>query len=169
MNSKSLMTLLKEKDISEFETFLKTMETSSVAFDDEVEFFKSAPDNWKLKYLDVKYPSSQAERVIMVKCSPDILQKSCSLWGFWEDNVKWALTSAAHEVCKNVISCLGVRPSVEVEILMLKRNSRELLSMWLEKYECLSEDAERLLHEDSSLFILKNMYIEDQIKKMPPI
>ena len=81
--------------------------------------------------------------------------------------MKWVLVSGTHEVCKTVISSLKSRPGTEIELLMLKRNSRELLAMWLEKYEYLAEDSERLLHEDSSLFILKNMYIEDQIRKMP--
>ncbi len=167
MKTKSLMALLKEKDLAKFENFLQMMEPGSIASEDEVEFFECAPDEWKLKYLDVSYPGTQAERVMMVKGSPEVLKKSCRLWSFWEDNVKWVLVSGTHEVCKTVISSLNSRPGTEIEILMLKRNSRELLTMWLEKYECLAEDSERLLHEDSSLFILKNMYIEDQIRKMP--
>ncbi len=167
MKPNSLMALLKEKDLVRFENFLQTMTPGSIALEDEIEFFKCAPDEWKLKYLDVSYPCIQAERVMMVKGSSEVLKKSCHLWSFWEDNVKWVLVSGTHEVCKTVISSLKSRPGTEIELLMLKRNSRELLAMWLEKYEYLAEDSERLLHEDSSLFILKNMYIEDQIRKMP--
>ena len=108
----------------------------------------------------------------MISGSVETLKKSYDLWGFWEENVNWAFLSATHEVCKKLITCMTSRPSYEAEKQMLLRNSRELFTMWIEKYKVLSEDAEKLINEDIKLGHLKSIYIEFQINdpfRMAPV
>lgn len=163
MKNTNLLELLKEKNRSDYESFLKTMEIGKISEEEETEFFKSAPDDWKSSYISVSYPQPASERVLMISGSMETLKKSYELWGFWDENVNWAFLSGTHEVCKKIILCMTYRPSTESEILMLKRNSRELLTLWLEKYKSLSEDAEKLINDDIELLLLKNIYIEQQI------
>ena len=139
------------------------MEIGKISEEEETEFFKLAPDEWKFDYISVSYPQPASERVLMISGSFETLKKSYDLWGFWDENVNWALVSGTHEVCKKIILCMTYRPGTEAEKLMLKRNSRELFTLWLEKYKSLSEDAEKLINEDIKLSQLKNIYIEQQI------
>lgn len=169
MKAVHFLEILKENDLAKFENFLKNMEIGEVDSKDEVEFFREAPEDWKQKYIEVSYPCPASERVLMVLGEPETLKKSYDLWGFWDENVNWIFVSGTHDVCKKVLTCMTYQPSCEAEILMLKRNSRELLSIWLEKYGSLSEDGEKLLHEESGLQHLKSIYIDEQIKKMPPL
>lgn len=163
MKNTNLLELLKEKNRIDYESFLKTMEIGKISEEEETEFFKLAPDDWKYDYISVSYPQPASERVLMISGSLETLKRSCDLWGFWDENVNWAFLSGTHEVCKKIIACMTSRPSYEAEELMLKRNSRELLSIWLDKYKSLSEDGERLINDDIKLLQLKNIYIEEQI------
>ena len=165
MQNTNLLAILEEKDRAKYEDFLKTMEVGKITSEEELQFFKSAPDDWVYHYICVSYPQPASERVLMISGSAETLKKSHDLWGFWEENVNWAFLSATHEVCKKLINCMTAKPSYEAEELMLKRNSIELFTMWIEKYKVLGEDAERLLHEEIKLSQLKSIYVDFQINR----
>ncbi|MBQ8870462.1 MAG: hypothetical protein IJ019_03705 [Alphaproteobacteria bacterium] len=165
MVNTALLAILEEKDHTRFENFIKGMEVGRVTPEEETQFFKTAPDDWLYEYICVSYPQPASERVLMISASVETLKRSYDLWGFWEENVIWAFMAGTHDVCKKVITCMTSRPSYEAEELMLKRNSRELFTMWIEKYKVLSEDAEKLLHDDIKLSQLKSIYIEYQLNE----
>lgn len=165
MNNTNLLAILEEKDHTKFESFIKGMDIGKVTVEEEAQFFKSAPQDWVAEYVCVTYPQVTSERVLMISASAETLKKSYDLWGFWEENVVWAFLSGTHEVCKKLITCMTAKPSYEAEKLMLKRNSRELFTMWIEKYKVLSEDGEKLLHDDIMLAQLKSIYIEYQLNE----
>ncbi len=158
-----LMEILQEKNRAKFEMFLRSLENGQVSEEDEADFFKEAPQDWLSDYLDVTFPQKASERVLMVVGSDTLLQKSHDLWGFWDENVHWVFASGTHSVCERVLSCMKSAPGYEAEELMLRRNSRDLLVLWLEKFKSLSEDGERIICEDNSLQELKNLYIEKMI------
>lgn len=171
MKKTSLLTILKEKDFPQYLRFIKKMDIGKITEEEETEFFKTAPEDWRYNYICVTYPRVAAEKCLMLNGTLETLKKTYELWGFWEENVNWLFLSAGHETCKKVLSCITNRPSAEAEVLMLKRNSRELLTMWLNKYHCLSDEGEKLINEDFSLYQLKNFYIDQQLeeqRKMDP-
>ena len=166
MKNTNLLDILKENDSSKYLQFLQTMDLGKITEEEETEFFKKAPEDWCYNYICVTYPRVSSERCLMLKATSQTLQKSYDLWGFWDENINWMFLSAGHETCKKVLSCITYRPSEEAEVLMLKRNSRELLIMWLNKYHYLSEEGEKLINEDFSLYQLKNFYIGHQIEEL---
>ena len=163
MKNTNLLGILKEKNRNKYEQFLQTSDMAKVTAEEELEFFKTAPEDWLADYISVTYPQIASERVLMVTANVEVLKKAYDMWGFWDENIKWLFMSATHNVCIKVLSCMTDNPGYGAEMLMIKRNSRELLQLWLEKFSGLSEDAERLLHEDNSLQELKSLYIEKMI------
>ena len=165
MKKTNLLAILKEKNFPKYLQFLKTMDIGKITEEEETEFFKTAPEDWRYNYICVTYPRIASEKCLMVNGTLDTLKKSYELWSFWEDNINWLFLSASHETCKKVLSCISHRPSEEAEVLMLKRNSRELLTMWLNKFHNLSDGGEKLINEDFSLYQLKNFYIDQQLEE----
>lgn len=164
MEKKKLLNFLKENDEAGFQNFLKSLDIGSVSDNEETQFFRIAPLKWQKAYLYVIYPSPAAERVLMVSGTPEMLEFSQKQWGFFTENVCWALENASNIVCGKVVAALSERPNEAVELAMIKRKNVSLFKLWLEKFKTLSEEAERMLHEHNEFEVLKTAYIEIQLK-----
>lgn len=164
MKKTDLHKLLQENDYAKFQEFIKSVEIGSVTEDEEREFFRAAPKEWLQDYISRVYPQPSSERVLMVRGTPETLKISEEMWGFWEENILWAFKMSAMPVCKKILDSLSIRPGDEIELAMIKRKSSNLLKLWLEKFHNLGESSEKLIHESSEYFPLKQLYINEQLK-----
>ena len=160
------MEILKENDLQKLVSFLKSENCTNLPDSAVIEFFKQAPKDWILTYLDFSYPCPGAERYLMSFADADVLQKSYRNWGFFNRNIISVFKKGSISTCQNVLNCLTLKPSVDVELAVIERNDTDLFKAWLEKFDTLEEDSERYLHERVSLRLLKNIYIEYQISSM---
>lgn len=159
---KSILRLLKDRDWAGYQKFLAE-NLGSVNEKEEAEFFKIAPDAWKESYLKTMWPSPPAEKCLMISGSLNLLKLSHDNWGFFEENLKWALKDAPLATAERVFACLDTAPNSEVERAMLERKSSELMLRWVKKFKGLSDEGESLIQETLGYQSLKTAYIDYMI------
>lgn len=161
----NLIDILKNEDYRGFKAFIRSDKIARVSCNEELEFFKTAPEHWQKAYLNTMWMQPQSERCLMITGSQDVLRWSYKSWGFWRENVLWAFSTASPSTCLKVLMCYDEYPGAEMELAMIRRNDLQLLKVWLEKYHELGEDAERYLEEQPRAAALKNEYINYVISR----
>jgi hypothetical protein len=156
---KSLIDILKNEDYRGFKEFLRSDNIAKVLENEEMEFFKTAPEHWQKAYLKVMWVRPQAEKCLMISGTQDVLKWSYKEWGFWRENVLWAFFTASPSTALKVLKCFDEYPGADAELAMIRRNDLNLLKAWLEKYHSLSEDSERYLEEHREAQTLKSEYV----------
>ena len=156
---KSLIDILKSRDYLGFKEFLHSDNMGKVRSNEEMEFFKTAPEHWQKAYLKVMWPLPQSEKCLMIAGSESLLKWSYKTWGFWRENVLWAFFTASPATCLKVFKCYDEYPGAEAELAIIRRNDVSLLRVWLEKFHSLGEDAERYLEERREAQTLKSEYV----------
>ena len=139
--NRSLVSILKEDDYQGFRQFLRD-HIGNVSEQEEIEFFKKAPEHWKRAYIKRIWPQPVSERCLMISGGKEALQLLYDMWGFWQENLLWVFENGSVDACLRVLYCLTSNPGEEAEIAMLHRNDVELLREWLKKFRSLSEGGE---------------------------
>lgn len=165
MDRKSILDMLKEQNLEEFKAFVISDQIAQVDDNEEVEFFKSAPAEWQEVYLDKMWPKPKSERCLMITCDKNLLKLTHDSWGFWGENLIWALQSRPVAQCRVILSCLTDNPGEEAEIAMLRRNDTDMLHIWLRKFKSLSNAGEQFMENSLELQTLKSEYINMMLSK----
>lgn len=160
---KTLSGLLAENNYPAFLKLVHSSKVHAVTEEDISSFLVDAPEDWKQTLFNVMAPSKRVEIEILRYSTPSTISLVKSRWGLYEESVLWAMENASDEVAEALILSMSERLDSEGEVLLLKRKNLELFKIYLQKFNHLEEDAERLINEDSSLFVLKSYYIEQQM------
>lgn len=164
MEEKNILNLLKEQDWEQFTAFVNSEDIALVDDNEEVEFFKIAPEKWQRAYLEKMWPKPKTERCLMVTGNRELLKLTHDNWGFWEENLIWVLQSRPITQCRVILSCLTDNPGEEAEIAMLQRKDTEMLHMWVRKFRSLSDEGEKFL-DSLGLQLMKSEYINIVLSK----
>jgi len=160
MNPKSL---LKKKD---YETFLQLAQKGKISAQQQLQFYKEAPDLWIQTLINYCPPSQEAEKIVIQRQLSEGIHLISVLYGFDSATLAWVMKDGDDKMVKNVVDCLYNKPSVKIEQLMVRRQDKELLKLWISKFYTLEESTERILHEELELSSMLSYYIDLQNGKV---
>jgi hypothetical protein len=158
----------KKKTLSGITTYAELLEfvhssaVNAISDEDAVKFYENAPSEWQQTLLNTCPPSPRAEKTIVLYGDDNVFNLLSLLYGLYPKTIEWAMAQDSPEIAERVVKSLKEKPDTHIEELMVRRGEGELLKLWVRKFKCLDDEAERILNQEPSLNSLLHLYIEMQ-------
>ena len=154
----TIKNVLKRND---FDTFIELARQGKVSKEDQVLFYKKAPELYQQTLINFCPPSQEAEKIIIENGTRETIHLIVVLYGIYASTLEWMMKECDAKIVTKVIDCLHDKPSsLRVERLMVERGDIEIFKLWLSKFVTLEDSTERILNERLDLSSMLSYYIE---------
>lgn len=131
-------------------------------------FCDNATEDQIAELFELYEMDEEEERSAMKNASLSALTVAYRMRHFFQKNISWAFRQERDDVTEKVLDCLESqeqRPDEEDELAFVKKAGTPLLKAYLDKFGALTEAAEKVLNEDTSLRESLSAYLEWTLEK----